>query len=217
MNKFISVIIALTISSVAYADSAGLSFDTGGTISIKGSDNATVLSGGTALAGDGFVVEIGYYSTASAGNNFSGNWISIAGGGSLNTAFAGTSIGDINDNGAGDGTYANTLVFDTTLPNTVVALPSAGQVMTVRFYNAATLSAATHFAAVSNNTWTWLAPAVVQSNMTYSLDDIGVVWQGSFVGYTGNIISAVPEPAAYAALLGVGAMGLVVWRKRRKA
>jgi hypothetical protein len=49
---------------------------------------------------------------------------------------------------------------------------------------------------------------LTQNARNYWLDDLSVT--------TGNSLSAVPEPSTYAALAGVGALGLVVWRRRNR-
>lgn len=214
MKKLISFCAIFAASVALHGDTAGLAFDTG-SFEIKNLDNTTLLSGGSDAAGDGFVVEFGFYSSGTAVDNFAGSWTAITGASSLNSAFSASSIGDIIDNGAGDGTFADAFVFDTAIPSTSAALPTAGQVMAVRFYNAASIAAATHYATASNDTWTWIAPATPQSNMAWSLDNVGTIWQGGFIAYTGNMISVVPEPASLAVLLGAAAVGISGLRRRR--
>ena len=199
--------------NLLHADVTTLNFDTG-SFSIKNSNDASVLTGGTASAGDGTVVQLGYYSTATSGNNFSGNWVPITGAGSLNTAFNNSTLGDLDGNGAGDGTFANSFSFNTDTAATVVALPVNGAILAVRFYNGTTLVNSTHFAAASNNLWTWISPISTPSTINMSLDD-GVVWQGGFTAYTGNLLTAIPEPSTYASLAGLAILGFAAMRRRR--
>jgi hypothetical protein len=43
-----------------------------------------------------------------------------------------------------------------------------------------------------------------------------VAWWGNETDFTISTISAIPEPSTYAAFAGLGALGLVVWQRRRR-
>lgn len=216
MNKLILFVAAISfLCPIVQAQSTALTFDTGEFTVVKNTNNLTPLSGGSSADGNGFAVQVGYYSSATSGNNFLGTWTPITGINSLNTAFNVSTIGDKNDNGAGDGTFADTFVFDTTVASTVVTLPSSGQILAVRFYNATTVAAATHFAAASKDLWTWISPATPQSTVIMSLGESGLVWQGGFTAYTGNLLTAIPEPSTYAGLAGLAVLGFAALRRRR--
>ena len=188
-------------------DTTSISFDTGGLL-INNSNNSSILSGGTTADGDGTVVQIGYYSSATSGNLFSGTWTALAGAGTSN--YSTLSIGDFNVNGGANGElWTGNLVF--------TAGPVGGQILSVRFYNNTSLATSTYYATVSNANWTWIAPSPTPSPLIWSAVDSGSTWEGGFTAYTGIAVSAVPEPATYAALFGVASLGFCVWRKRRKA
>jgi|SRR5690606_35495808 len=206
--------LALIVSvSSAFSQSASVSFDTGGVFELKGSDNTTLLSGGGNSSGDGFVLQFGYYSMASSSDLFAGTWTALTGDGGVNSAFTSSSIGDTFDNGAADGTFADTFIFNLTDNTSNVSLPSAGQIMAVRFYDAATVTAAMHYGAVSNESWIWQAPNTPPAAMAFSLADLGVQWFNGSIAFTGT---AIPEPATWAVMLGGTALFMVVGRRRRR-
>jgi hypothetical protein len=79
----------------------------------------------------------------------------------------------------------------------------------------------TTMAGITFRVWTdptWIVPQVGDENGGGGLYDFGA--SGNFptlsdaADYTGAV---VPEPATYAALLGLGALGLTLLRRRRKA
>lgn len=203
----LSIIIAFLLGATTQAQSIAYSIDSG-SFSLTDLDNSTLLSAGTSAAGDGFALQLGYYSTSTVGNLFSGTWTPFAGAGTSN--FSTLSIGDFNANGAGAGTFA----FDLTFSNANVSLPTAGQILGLRFYNSTTVAAATAFGSMSAASWTWVSPADPQPpGRTMSLDDGGLVWLNNDVAFTGT---AVPEPATYAAILGLVTLGLVSYRRFRR-
>ena len=211
MNKTLLFCSALLLPASAYSDTTSISFDTG-SFTINGTSNSTALAIGS-------VVEFGFYSSSTSSDLFNGTWTSIAGGTSANTAFSGTFIGNNPASDGGAGTYAtgSGLVFDTTKLTTSTILPSAGKILAVRFYNDASVMTSTHYAAASNSNWLWTAPS---SNGSFigrmsNLDDVGTLWEAGNVAFTGISTSAVPEPATYATLFGLGVLGLAVYRRRR--
>ena len=129
------------------------------------------------------LVQLGYYSTASAANSFTGTWTPIAGftSASLPTQPARTSIGDAfnNNGGGGSGSGAGVIDFSTffvsgdnqpfvydpnfsgayqTLSSISItnSAPPNGIILSIRFYD--TTNASGNFNAVSSDAWTWQSP-----------------------------------------------------------
>jgi hypothetical protein len=213
--------------SQVQADQTTVSFDSGSkTVFNQGS---TALFAGTALDGDGDVLQLGYFT----GANFTGQFVILAGEGTTNTALipgsngTGTepynklSIGDLSENGAGAGTFAVSLDF---IPTTTSGnnLPSAGTQLALRFYNGTSIATSTFYNTASSSLWTWTAPATPPSAVTLSLDDANLVWESIVrLGQSGttafHTTIPVPEPSTITSLLaGAGMLGLVVIRRRRR-
>jgi PEP-CTERM motif-containing protein len=145
----------------------------------------TPLSQGVAANNtDGMLVQLGYYSTASAANSFTGTWTPITGftSASLPTQPARTSIGDAfnNNGGGGSGSGAGVIDFTTffvsgdnqpfvydpsfsgayqTLSQISItnSAPPNGIILSIRFYDT-TNGASGNFNAVSSDAWTWQSP-----------------------------------------------------------
>lgn len=198
-----------------------LSIDSGGrTLRDLG---GTALTAGTAASGDGAVVQIGYYTGATAGNNFGlpgAQWNALTGEGSL--FGVSTTIGDTVPSGAGPGKIFTDDLNVFTGTNGGVndgLLPAANQVLSIRLYNTASLGTATFFNAVSNNSWLWATPANSPSQplIFLFLDDPGLVAQNLVpVGTAGSNVNTtipiVPEPTSTALLM----LGLVSLASRRR-
>ena len=193
------------------------------------------LSQGVAAANtDGFLVQLGYYSTATAANNFAGTWIPITGFG----AALHTSIGDSqNLSGSGNGIIDFVTIFgglnlnttnvqvyapgnagayltQSSIPITTTQPPN-NQVMSIRFYDTAAGTSG-HFNAVSNDSWLFVSPNTVGTGPTYSLaDDFATLeFQDSANPFKTTIL--IPEPSTYL-LLGIGALAVIGYRRRQKA
>ena len=181
-----------------------------GSLQLFNTDRSTLLSGGTAANGDGYALQFGYYTAATSSNPFAGTWVVVAGADAPNHSTL--SIGDLTINGAGAGTYGFSLLFSASSP----AMPSAGQLMSVRYFNATSTTYATAYGAVSDPLWLWVSPSLPApaGGASFSLDDPGIVWLNSDIAYTGTL-SAVPEPSTYAAIAGFAAFGVAAWRRRR--
>ena len=179
-------------------------------------NNAGVaLSNGGPGDGNGFAVQLGYYSTATTGNNFSGTWIPLTGQNSLNTAYATSSIGDGDQppDFVPNGELYQTYNFSSTLSNTFNSLPDVGTFppLSLRFYNATLISNTTLYNTVSNDSWLWKTPATPFPNTVFMyLSDAGLEWQDA----SNPFKTTIPEPAS-ALLLAAGAAGLLGRRRRR--
>lgn len=187
---------------------------------VVGPDLVTPLtSGDPSTAGDGAIVQLGYFSASSPSDLFAGEFVALTGIGGLNSAFGNTSVGD-------DPSEISTILktgwayftvqFETTDPSRNQGLPAAGTFLAVRFFNCATLEASTHFNTISSSDsqWAWVAPSFPAPSSFLELTDYSnIVWQDA--ANPGATTIAVPEPAAYAALLGMATLGLVAMRRRR--
>jgi hypothetical protein len=209
----------LVLSACANAAIVEVSFSTDGLL--LRNNLGGLLSAGGLANGDGALLELGYFSSATpAGTgNFSGTWIPLTGPNSGNTEFALSSIGD----GEGPNGEAYPLwAFDTARPNSVAVMPAVGTVLSIRFYNAQSLAASTFFNTVSNDTWLWKAPglsAPTPPQVLMSLQDGSLEWQSiSVSGQAGTTAFTtslpVPEPTS-AFLVAVGAAGLMMRRRRQ--
>lgn len=193
------------------------------------------LSGGLpTIDGDGFVLQLGYYSGATAGNNFLGTWVPLTGEGSANTGgaivnsspsltFNQTTIGDRKNEGGTDGEFYLSVKFDTANANTSSSLPGSTTIpLAIRFYNASTIAGATHYNVVSRDTWLWVTPNDPEPfPIDMSLSQTGLEWESTAQGQSvanefKTTLVIVPEPSSLALAL-VGVVGLAVARRRRSA
>lgn len=207
----------------SFAGIVTVSFDSGGATV---TDNLSVpLSGGTAVDGDGYVLQLGYYTGATVGNNFLGTWVPLTGSGSLNTGniagstidFNETTIGDLNANGAGTGSFALSVTFDQADAGRNQSFPAVGTPLAVRFYDSSSLVlGVTRYNAFSiDSGFTWAAPADAPSQpiLNITLDDLGIEWESGPSGANKTTLVLVPEPSA-ASLLLLGLAGIGFRRKR---
>lgn len=227
MKKTILFLCLALASLCAHADQVQIdwSYDQIGPLSIFGPDGVTPLSGaGTSANGDGFVLQLGYYTLATSSDPFQGAWVPLYGPGALNTSlFSTAGMGDFT---TGSGTTGDDDRFnlsgaiDTTDPGTSTGIPSAGQIMAIRYYNAASLSSATYFGTASNSLWTWVSPSTPPppEGMIFNIADNGVVYEGGATEPVTNMVMTepVPEPATLSSFLVGGiALGALALRRRR--
>jgi hypothetical protein len=189
------------------------------------------LVGGTASnGGAGFVIQLGYYTNATSSSLLgNGTWNAVMGPGTSNTLFPTAGMGDniAAATGTNDEFFLSGTVADAT-PGTEVGIPSGGQVMSMRYYNATALASATYYGVATNSAWDWVAPTDPTNpndSMTFNLNDAGteVLMSGSFQSESGspqtNIhVAAVPEPAALSIMMsGAISIGaLVLYRRKIK-
>lgn len=235
MHKRIAIWVvcfAASIQALTAQDTTRVIFDSGPTSGAQIFDNNNVvLTPGTNADGNGAVLQLGYYSGATTANNFAGSWVALSGEGSLNTAivpgsspaigYNQTSIGDIFANGPGAGQFAITLDFVLGSATSGNSLPSSTTIpLSIRFYSGTSIASSTHYNVVSNDAWLWEAPASPANVIPISLDDTGLEWE-SIVLFAQGANSAfhttipVPEPSSFM-LLGAGALGLFIIRRRAK-
>jgi len=223
IKEFVLVILAVSLlaSSTALGQNAETVNLSSGGFTLTNS-TGTALSGGSTADGNGDVFELGYFSSGSSTGLFSGTFIALSGQGSANDAtipgsspsetYNQTSIGDLNTNGAGNGTFALALTFTVGSLTSGNNLPAAGIPLVIMFFNATTIAAATQSNAVSDASWTWQAPAIPNATVNISLANTGTQWlDGSS---SADKTEALPVPAAPVwALLAAGA-GLVIAASR---
>ena len=189
-----------------------------GGMGVLGADFTPLTGGNLSVEGDGAVVQLGYFDSATLENPFGGNFIALTGIGGSNSAYSSTSIGDtlaFLGDPAVAGYFAQEFLFEVGSPTSGVNLPAAGAMLAIRFYNAPTIAASTHYNSVTSTdlAWKWVAPAFPTSPGAALLDSHALIWQDA--ANPGATTIAVPEPAAYAALLGMATLGLVAMRRRR--
>lgn len=223
LSPVLSALIFGLSGSAFGASIVTISFDSG--FQFLRDNSGNLLTGGTALNGNGAVIQLGYYSQATAANNFLGTWIPLSGEGSLNVGMVGssglsfndTTIGDLSSNGAGDGQFALSLTFTVGDVATGNSLPASTSIpLAIRFYDDTTIATSDFFNVVSNDMWLWKTPADAPNNplINMSLDDTNVEWQGG-AGSALKTTLPVPEPSAFV-LLASG-MGVLALRRRRAA
>ena len=228
----ITLALGLSISS-GLANTTVVNIDSGSNTLVSNNGTTILTGGGATTNGDGDVIQLGYYSGATAGNNFNGTWVPLTGTFSGNSSYVTTSVGDYFAGGAGNGSFAlANLVFDPSGGSVNGNnLPSSSSIpLAVRFYNGTTIGAGTNgaggnstfFNAVSNDSWLWKTPgpsAPTPPTLNLSLDDTGTKLQSGTWTLGGNLatsiaISGVPEPTR-ALLLGLGGLGLFFRRSRK--
>jgi hypothetical protein len=161
------------------------------------------LSAGSSAAGNGTLLEFGYYSLATEAAPFGGSWTALTGPNSASLVV--TTIGDIL---VPNGTFA----FDFTLDYSLTALPQDGTPLAVRFYDSTTRNSSTFFNAVSMTTgqWNWNSTG---SQIAIGVGNVpGIVWQDGAASAFRTTI-AVPEPSGFI-LIGCGVAFWIGNRRR---
>ncbi len=159
------------------------------------------LSAGTAADGDGTLLQLGYYSSASLSNPFAGNWVVIAT----------SSVGDSGVNEAG--WFSTT----TTLTEGSFIAPAVGTPLSIRFYDGFTAGTSTYFNAVSDPTgaWNWVAPTEPASVLNLNITKGTSVYQdGVLSAYLTTLRTGVPEPST-PLILAVSSVTIAFRRRRR--
>lgn len=237
IRNFSLRLFAVSLLSLTAGYSAAITqvaFDSG-SIFVKNLGGATNLTGGTAADGNGAVIQLGYFTGASAGSNFLGTWVPLTGEGSANTGgsiagsnpagetFNKTSIGD---NGGADGEFGITVQFSDSVAGTFNSLPQSTSIpLAIRFYNNTTIALSTFYNTVSNDSWLWKIPATpspLPPTVAMSLGSTAAFkWQSVVVngqpaataGTTSIPVIGAPEPTS-AALLMLGLVSLASRRRR---
>lgn len=177
-------------------------------------------SGAANTAGDGAVIQIGYYTSATAGNNFgSGNFVALTGPGTV-FGFTNTTIGDTPAN-LSPGPYNGFFITGINIQAGIndLLLPTPGTPLSIRIYNNTMIGSSTRYEALSNNLWAWQTPAdaPLSPTINMNLNSLGLVAKsGAVVAAPGTTITtsiATPEPTS-AALLLVGLVSLASRRRR---
>lgn len=192
-----TLLLILVSGGLLPAASISLSIDTLESITLRDSDNN--------ILADGSLAQFGYYTSATTGDLFAGDWVALTGLGSANPSF------DTAVNGGSYGSeYAGQIFFDPITYGALNASIPSGTIFAVRFYDSPTIAGSLFYGAVS------YAGAVLGDDdiITFVIGASGTTWLGGDVAFTGT---AVPEPAAAAWLAGLGALGLVVALRRRRA
>ena len=207
-------LIVVPFAGKILADSTTVNFNSGAELLYSDMGLSEPLSPGAAMvSGDGDVLQLGYYSMATASNEFLGTFIPLSGPTSSDT-YTTTSIGDAPANTAGAaGTYALSLSFS---PGTATGnnLPVAGVPLAIAFYNGTTLGTSTSYNVVSDASWVWIESAPTASQVNITLDDAGLQWFG---GTSSAFYTAVPEPSALV-WFGVGATAcFAIWQRRSRS
>ena len=208
----------------AYCDGAAfvtLFVDSGSTRELRNQSAAPLFGGSSGIDGDGAVVQIGYFTDATAGNNFgNGNFVPLSGEGSLFNVS--TTVGDSVNNGGDTGTlFSDALNIFAGLNGGANdgLFPAVDTPLSIRIFNNTTIAASTFYEAISNNLWKWKAPSETPPVVQLFLDSAGLVAKsGTNVAPTSANIQTntqiVPEPTS-AALIMVGMLSLAARRRRQ--
>lgn len=217
---FIATLLAGT-SHAAIVTFVDINWDGGnGIATLFKNQSGTLLSNGVLTTdGDGFALQLGYFNGASAADNFAGAWVPLTGFGTLNTQYSSFTVGD-GEGGAGE--VYGSFKFEPAVTARGSSLPVSATIpLSIRFYNAATVAAATFFNTVSSDTWLWRTPANDQPvpPAPVNIQNIGTLeYQSIAMGQPGSSAALttipVPEPTS-AFLVAVGAAGLMMRRRRQ--
>lgn len=184
-------------------------------------ENGIPLDAGTVAAGDGDVLQFGYFSGVAATAD-----VSTFGDAEWNTFTPITSTGGryfttIGDSGGISGNLGIFTISLTLDPALDPELPTAYPVrMGIRFFNDTSLAAATHYNVVTSNEDSWRLfgasiPAPTPPNYM-NLDDPAATlyWRSGPGGEFQTALSLMPEPSTFTLAL-LGAASLCFARRRR--
>ncbi len=158
------------------------------------------LSSGTGAAGDGTLVQLGYYDAATPAKPFIGKWVTLDS----------TTMGD--DGIEEFGKFATS----STLGDEPFLAPAVGTPLAIRFFDDVSIGQSTYFNAASNTdgSWNFLAPDDPATVIDMVIDKAGgVVFRSRFFPFTTSIHVPVPEPTA--SLLAALGLSMVFLRRRR--
>lgn len=224
MKKFFFATIAAVglsfLSTAAFgAAIATVSFSSGGG-KLLTDHLGGALSGGTlGVSGDGDVIQIGYFSTATTASLFSGNWIALTGNNGANSAFNTTSVGDGINSGAGNRAIFS-VTFDLTDSTKNQLLPSAGVPLGVRIYDGLSVATSGFYETVVSPDWAFASPLDPPNNPTVALNltnaNAKLASNNTTPGANIQTVTptAAPEPTS-AALLMAGLVSLAARRRRQ--
>lgn len=169
--------------------------------------NGIALTAGSSSDGDGSILQLGYYTAATTGNPFWGDWVAMTGPG---TSYQ-TTVGDFGN--YPNGTFKLEVLF--TQGSYSFTEPVVGTPLALRFYDSTSLATSTFFNAVTDTTggFNWSAPADPTSTarLSLGLSSVGIVWQdGSGSSFRTTI--AIPEPSCL--VLGALSLGALAVRRR---
>ena len=160
------------------------------------------------------LVQLGYFSTGSVANNFSGTFTRLTTGTRFGDSadLSGEGVGRIGFQAFFTSGSSTVNIFDSALDagayTTIAAgaisgtVPPPDQVLAIRFFDT-TNGATGFFNTVSADTWLWKAPTAVGSTVTINLGSSVLEWQDSAHPFQTLII--VPEPSP--SLLLIAAFG----------
>jgi len=200
--KLLFIILSVAIS-VAGADAASILVTWSvTTVDVRRLTNITSspLSAGTSAPGDGTLIELGYYSSASVSNPFEGLW----------TLLATSTIGDDGIESAGSFS-TKSILGPSSDPLLTPSTP-----LVIRFYDGISVSSSTYFNAVSNTSgaWNYIIPTNHSSVIDIVIDKTNeIVFQDGGSGAFRTVLS-IPEPSMATLTLIGGLLTLV--RRRRK-
>lgn len=161
--------------------------------------NLIPLSAGTPAAGDGTLLELGYYSMASTSNPFAGSW----------TVLASSTMGDNGIEVAGRFSTSS-ILGDAAMPGLTTSTP-----LSIRYYDGVSIANSTYFNAVSNTSgsWNYVTPIDPSPTINLAIDkDVSIVFQGAGEGAFRTVIP-IPEPSH---MLLVMVSGFVALLRRRR-
>ena len=180
-------------------------------------DNQNPITAGN---GQGQLVQLGYFSTATDSNLFSGNFIPLAQFNSGDSATGTTNVPS--------GRISLIVQFDLTLQainfpdgaatSSYAALnsyPAAGAPLAIRWYD--TTNTAGFYNSVSATNWDWVVPtntpaASIVLNPDAANFPVGLAFQSAANPY----VAAIPEASTFACV-GMGLFMLVTFRRFRRA
>lgn len=142
----------------------------------------TPLSAGTILNGDGTLLQLGFYTSATASDPFAGNWVVIAV----------SSIGDTDINQ--DGRFSTTSL----LTEGSFTSPSLGTPLAIRYYNGSTVANSSFFNAASDISggWNWVSPEILPPSLTLQINKDTSIFQSGIIGaFQTRISTSIPEPS----------------------
>ncbi len=203
MNIFKKAIVAVALfplAGIAGTFTGNWYTDASGTIQF--SDNSTLLT-------NSYSVEVGVFATVP-------NFANLSALPSFTSLSTGT--WDANILGAGKGGASLPLFADSATG--YAAGSAAGMQVYAWVFNSKTVAASSHWSIITNPSW--LLPTIpdgaANADVQWTITDAGTSYMvGDLIGNSVVLESAIPEPATYAAILGLVTLGLVGYRRFRRS